>query len=327
MGIRRIWIGYQVLAAFLTILLAAPHANGLDKIPVWIDTDPACGLRANNDVDDCWALLVAINSLRFDIIGVSTVYGNVPIDEAHISAQALFEKLAVDGAKVPQLFKGAVGRLKGSEVKINNAVHGLYSTLQKRKLTILALGPLTNIALLIQNYPAAGRNIKEIIAVAGNRPDQRLFFIGQSKIVHFHDLNFKKDPAAFEMVLNSKIPLTLLPFEVAEKITLTAGDLEQMGSAGITAGWLAEDSMKWLGFWDEQFKVQGFYPFDCLAVGYLLMPDLFECNRMKAQIKWRKSIIANRSELQVQNGIKSGGNVTYCHNISASFKESLLGLL
>ena len=309
----------------VTVVLIFSNASGAEKGPVWIDTDPACGRRATDDVDDCWAILYAIKSMKFDIVGISTVFGNVSIDEAHGAVSSLLEMLASDGAQVPDYYKGS-GVEISEDTGDNNATQALYSVLKKRKLTIIALGPLTNIGILLKRHPDIAENINGIVAIAGNRPNKRRFFIGDSKLVHFHDMNFKKDPSAFEIVLNSNVPVTLLPFEVAKKVTITAEDLQVMGKKGKAEKWLAKNSQKWLQFWKSQFNTHGFYPFDCLAIGYQLMPKMFSCEIMTAQIKWRRSMFVNRSELQVSKNDDDISQITYCSDIADSFKKSLLTL-
>ena len=305
------------------VLLTFSNASGSERMPVWIDADPACGLRPTDDVDDCWAILYAIKSRKLDIVGISTVFGNVSIDEAHRTLSSLLEMPASDGEKTPVIYKGS-GVEISETADDNSATYALHSLLKKRKLTIIALGPLTNIGILLTRHPDIAENINGIVAVAGNRPNQRRFFIGDSKLMHFHDMNFKKDPKAFEVVLNSKVPLTLLPFEAAEKVTMTARDLQVLSNIGKTEKKLAKISQKWLQFWKKQFNTQGFYPFDCLAVGYQLMPQVFSCESVSAQIKWRESMFVNRNELQVSNNNEDISQITYCYDVSDSFKKSLL---
>ena len=308
----------------VSVLLLAPvNATGSDKMPVWIDTDPACGLRATDDVDDCWAILYAIKSNRLDIRGLSTIYGNVSINEAHQTASTFLQMIASEGMEVPNIYKGSGSEING-EVTDNAATRAIYSALRKRKLTILALGPLTNIAILIREHPDIARNITGIVAIAGNRPDERRFFIGKSKIMHFHDLNFKKDPMAFDVVLNSGVPLTVLPFEIASKVTVTHNDLKRMGNNGKSAKWLSQNSKGWINFWIKKFETEGFYPFDCLAVGYQIMPHEFQCEEIPVQIKWRRSRFVNRSELQVSHDLETNTRVSYCYDVSEAFKKSLL---
>ena len=66
--------------------------------PVWIDTDPACGLNATDDVDDCWALLAAFKSPEIVVRGISTVFGNVDCDTALLFMSGRKSDLNIRGA-------------------------------------------------------------------------------------------------------------------------------------------------------------------------------------------------------------------------------------
>lgn len=68
---------FMLLAMLLGIGLPASAATR-----VWIDTDPACGTGATNDADDCIALLYLLAHSGFDVVGISTSFGNTSVDEA-----------------------------------------------------------------------------------------------------------------------------------------------------------------------------------------------------------------------------------------------------
>jgi hypothetical protein len=85
---------YKVIwmMAFFVMLLAEP--SSAERLPVWIDTDPACGLEATDDVDDCWALLLALKSDAIAIRGVSTIFGNVSEERANPVARQFLDRWA-----------------------------------------------------------------------------------------------------------------------------------------------------------------------------------------------------------------------------------------
>ena len=228
---------------------------------------------------------------------------------------------------MPRIYRGANEKWRKDSSTLTDGTQALASTLHQEKLTIIALGPLTNIATLIMKYPNVVSNIKEIVAVAGNRPDKRRFFLGDSRIVHFHDLNFRKDPRAFDVVLKSGIPLVLLPCEAATKVTIHRSDLDLLSKVGGAAQWLSLTSENWFRFWAKKLKKDGFHPFDCLAVGYVIMPSLFTSETIPARIKWRKSIFFRRDALEVSHDIRDASTVTYCFDVEPRFKKNLIARL
>lgn len=314
--------------AITFLIFTASNTYGSRGLDVWIDADPACGLRAIDDVDDCWALLYAIKSKKINVKGLSTVFGNTSLEEAHQTAALFLDKIFEDGLEIPVLHKGSGSPVEKNRLVIeNDATVALYSELQKGSMSIIALGPLTNLAILIQSHPEIARNISSIVAVAGSRKNQRRFFIGNSNLIHFHDLNFNKDPIAFDIILNSDIPLTLVPFEVATKITVTPFDLQNMSEGGKSAKWLADSSKGWIDFWMNSFGTEGFYPFDCLAVGYQIMPNEYQCEMMPIKVEWHYSTFANRNQLQVSHELHHGRFVNYCYNVSRTMKNSLVSMI
>jgi pyrimidine-specific ribonucleoside hydrolase len=291
---------------------------------VWIDTDPACGLGATDDVDDCWALLAAFKSPEIVVRGISTVFGNVDCDTAHrVASNFIRRSTEEEGVAVPALYRGASEKCVPGSPRASEASHAISVALQSESLTIIALGPLTNIAMALELNPELKQKVKRVVAIAGNRPGGRRFWF-QKKPIHFHDLNFKKDPGAFEIVLASGVPVTLLPFEAAQQVTITTEDLDQVADMEGTAGWLAEASRGWLRFWEKSLGERGFYPFDSLAVMYVVLPELFFCEQIPARVIRRRSRFVVRDELAVSKNFTEGTDVSYCTKIDRNFKHNLL---
>jgi len=292
---------------------------------IWIDTDPACGHQKIDDVDDCWALLLALRSDDFDIRGISTVFGNGSGEKSYQTAIKLKQRFS-DNDIAPKIHRGADEQIDLHEPIANNASRAMASALTKEPLTLIALGPLTNIAILILNHPDKLSNIKQVIAVAGQRPEPGLgFYPGRSKLLHFHDLNFRKDSAAFEIVMNSDVPITLVPYEIASKITINQDDLTQLKSGGAPSQWLAKISEPWLDFWVSSLQAEGFYPFDSLAVALLIMPDVFTCENIPVKIEHKRSLfVPSRDKLLVSHDFSGKRQVKYCHDIKQTFKYKLI---
>ncbi len=297
-----------------------------DSVSVWIDTDPACGQGATNDVDDCWALLQAFRSPELSILGISTVFGNTDGHTAFTTATSVVQRLSGDkeASEMPPVFLGARGPEDRNDDIDTEATAALAEALRQSRVTIIALGPLTNIAAVLKRHPDRTAGIRGIVAVAGKRPDQGWFYPGSSRFLHFHDFNFRKDPAAFDVVLNSGIPLTLIPFELATKVMIRRSDLDTLLTSGAQAKWLADTSADWMGHWERRLGSDGFHPFDALAVGYVAMPDLFRCEALPAEIRWKRSRFVIRDELEVSRDLTTPTTATYCFDVDPRFKVRLM---
>lgn len=300
-----------------------PSSNG-SKLPIWIDTDPACGQSATSDVDDCWALMMALRSPELDLRGISTTFGNTKGDTAFQVARQAIGHLG--GTNRTPIYEGS--HMRGSpEWKSTQASTAISSRLHREKLTIIAQGPLTNIATVIIDDPDLVKNIDRIIMVAGKRPGD-LFHPGQQWWFHFRDFNIRKDTPAAKIVLDSGIPLVLTPFELATKVTITRSDLDKLGSGDEAAQWLRQVSQPWMSFWEDRLHKQGFHPFDALAVGYVTMPDLFHCEISPARIGFSIFLepFGLGHDLEVAQDIK-GSQVYYCSDVDLHFKDRLIDRL
>jgi inosine-uridine nucleoside N-ribohydrolase len=307
-----------------------PSLNA-SKLPVWIDTDPACGQGATNDVDDCWALMMALRSPELDLRGISTTFGNTKGETAlQVARQSItYGRHAnehLGGTERTPIYEGSHER--GSpEWKSTQASAAIASQLRREKLTMIAQGPLTNIATVIINYPDLVKNIDRIIMVAGKRPGD-LFHPGQQWWFHFRDFNIRKDTPAAKIVLDSGIPLVLTPFELATKVTIMRSDLDKLASGDEAAQWLRQVSQPWMSFWEDRLHKQGFHPFDALAVGYVTMPHLFDCEILPARIGFSIFLepFGLGHDLEVAQNIK-GSQVYYCSDVDPRFKDRLIDLL
>jgi inosine-uridine nucleoside N-ribohydrolase len=296
------------------------------RLPIWIDTDPVCGQGSTDDVDDCWALMTALRSPELDIRGISTVFGNTKGETALQTARQVVQRFGntdQSNRTSPPIYEGS--HFKGnSEWKSTKASDAIAATLLREKLTLIAQGPLTNIATLIVNHPNLVKNIERIIMVGGRRPGS-LFHPGQQWWFHFRDFNIAQDPPAAKIVLYSKIPLVLTPFELATKVTITRSDLEQLAVGDEAVRWLSQASQAWMSFWEDNLHKKGFHPFDAIAVGYLTMPDLFNCEISSARIGFSIFLepFGLGRDLEIAQDIK-GPQVYYCSDVNQRFKDRLI---
>ncbi|MCP4296207.1 MAG: nucleoside hydrolase [Proteobacteria bacterium] len=292
---------------------------------VWIDTDPACGFSASSDVDDCLALVMALNSPELNIRGVSTIYGNEELEVSQKTIGTLWNLMRdhMGEKSLPPVYRGAYHNHSRSMEK-TAATFALVEALQNEKLTIVALGPLTNIAALLHHYPELKSQIKSIIAIAGKRPNER-FYPGENRLTIMRDFNFKKDRTSFASVFKSDVDLTLVGFEAASHIKLTSVDLRELDAGSAVSKWLSRQSLGWLKLWNETFENNGFYPFDSLAVGYAIDPAYLNCQRMNARIKNLNFVFwESPHEIEVSHQFSDQRAVTFCLKPKKSFHPFLL---
>lgn len=234
---------------------------------VWLDVDPAAGIP-NKDVDDGLAMIQAFHSPELCVRGVSVVFGNAPLEPGLEIGREVVARFGPPGLQV------AAGAASADQLGARSeAVDALAAELARRELVILALGPVTNVASLLQLHPELHERIARILIVAARRPGQH-FRTGEKPHVPFRDFNFESDPDAMAVLLESDVELVFAPWEVSSHLFLRAGDLAELGASGPSGAWIAEKSRSWLRLWRRSFDVDGFNPFDTLAVGYATHPEL-----------------------------------------------------
>ncbi len=317
-----------MIALGLALVATAPAPASAQPQRVWIDTDPAIG-EPERDVDDGFALLQAFRSPELNIRGVSVVFGNAPFDQGLPIAQGLVRQWGPEGLRV---FGGASSaEARGKET---DATRALAETLRQGPLTILALGPATNVATLLERHPELAKRIVRIVAVAGRRPGQR-FRTGTVNVRGHRDFNFELDPEAFRVVIASKVPLVLTPFEISSQVWIEAADIDRLATGPPAARALAAPAKAWLGLWQRLFSVNGFNPFDTLAVGYVVSPNGFACESLPIEIQtlpdditepgMQGTTVSSKPYLLVSDSIKSSPRrALYCSTPPARFKSDLL---
>lgn len=296
---------------------------------IWVDTDPSVACRGC-EVDDGYALLHLLANLDvagtgYSLAGVSAVFGNASLETTWIVAQQLLESASVPGV----VHAGAAGPEElGND---SPALRAMASALRANQLTLLALGPLTTIASLILRHPDLCSQIRQVVAVAGRRPGQKL---EESAWGPPHrDFNFELDPEAFSVVLRSGIPMTLVPWEAARDFWVEAADLNFLASGSPASQWLAAASWDWLQLWQSKYRVHGFHPFDALAGGFLTHPDLFDREVLPARIK----VVSNdrnlagepsrKPMLLVSRAFRRAPRVVYVTGVRPEFKALLLAAI
>lgn len=202
-----------------------------------IDTDPG--------LDDALAIMLAVKSNAFTIQAITTVCGNTSVENATRNAMWILKTLEVNS--IP-LYSGSNRPLRRElETAQIHGTSGLAGINPKNKpsltknavtkiieiaktnpnITIIALGPLTNIAKAIRKDPETMRTIKEIIimggaiAVAGNK----------NRVAEF---NMFVDPEAADIVFRFPIKKTLVPLDACNQVDLTLDDFKKIKNPKIS---------------------------------------------------------------------------------------------
>ncbi|MFC6170928.1 nucleoside hydrolase [Loigolactobacillus jiayinensis] len=249
---------------------------------VIIDCDPG--------IDDSLALMLAVASPEFDIIGITIVCGNVPTGLGAENALKILQQ--AQRLDIP-VYLGATQPLKREYVSAQDthgmdglgeselpnvttvrphvgAIGFLNHTLQANSdVTVIALGPLTNIALALQQEPAAWQHVSEFVSMGGS-------FHSPGNCSPVAEYNYWCDPdAAQQVYAKMPVPIKMIGLDVTRQIVLTPSLLAYAQRVNpVVGGFIAQITKFYFDFHWQQERVIGCVINDPLAVAYALDPSL-----------------------------------------------------
>lgn len=308
---------------------------------LWIDTDAACGYGPRTDPDDCFAIALLAHASDLRIIGISTVFGNAPRDAVERTTAELAARLWAEVGRPLPVYSGSAGPFAEAASSAKTPAHeALTAALEEGPLTVVALGPLTNLAAVLRERPALRSRVARLVAVMGRRPghifhpaegaDAGILF-GHGPV--FRDFNFVMDRRAAAQIVALNLPTSLIPYDAARGIEITAGDLDRLAESGGTMSWVVERARPWLGYWHEDIGRPGFYPFDLLAAAYVVEPHRFRCAPVDLWVGedatlfipfWRPTALLVGQGDAGFGKPRAVGSALYCAKTAPNLKRALL---
>lgn len=299
------------------LLLASGCVQQAPPRAVWLDVDPAV-MRGGHEPDDGVAMVQAFHAPELQIRGVSVVFGNAPLDTAYPIAREVAARFGPAGLDV---HRGAAA----PSLEPTPASRALAAALAEAPLTVLALGPATNIAAVLSERPDLAGRIETVVLVIGRRPQAPLNFPGGGP--NMLDFNFELDPEAAEIVLSIGAPVVLVPFELAAKLPVTAEDWAGLRDTAF-GEFFREPIGDYLDWFEENTGRRATYPFDSYAVSWLLTPDLLRCDRASVAIRQGPADAPSDSgetkPWLVRVPSADGWPVAWCHTPAPGLKHELL---
>ena len=205
---------------------------------VIIDCDPG--------IDDAMAIMNAVNSSNIEVKLISTVSGNLTIEETMKNALKLVEIFGVnipvaEGAREPikrqpvyagmaQGTKGMGGytfptpKTKPFVLKSPDALHYFLCENPAKNTTLLCMGPMTNIENLLKKYPESRDLISRIVFMGGSKDEN-------GSTVPYREFNVAYDPEAMQIVFDSHIPLVMVPMELGHIAYFTLEEQQKIKRA------------------------------------------------------------------------------------------------
>ncbi|URE46729.1 Inosine-uridine preferring nucleoside hydrolase [Musa troglodytarum] len=255
-----------------------------ERKKIIIDTDPG--------IDDAMAIFVALNSPEIEVIGLTTIYGNVYTTLATRNALHLLE--VAERSDVPVAEGSHVTIMKGTKLRIADFVHGSDGLgnqnfpppkgkaidesaatflIEKAsqfpgEVTVVALGPLTNIALAIENDPEFPKKIGQIVILGGA-------FCVNGNVNPAAEANIFGDPDAADIVFTCGADILAVGINVTHQVVLTDADYEKLAqSESKLAQYLCKILGIYFSYHREAYAIKGVYLHDPTALLAAVNPSL-----------------------------------------------------
>jgi inosine-uridine nucleoside N-ribohydrolase len=253
---------------------------------VIIDTDIGLG-TTNAEIDDGLALSYAFSKSKdMRIAGITTVFGNVVGNQTYKNVLNLLRAFNLGNIRAE---KGALKPLRDQqqvEPSAEAAAELVIEAVQTNpgQITLVCIGPLTNIAAALIMEPNLARNIKEVYIMGGA-------IEVPGNVTPTAEFNIYSDPIAAKIVFNSKMPMTLIPLDVTTKTLLMQKHLNELKSVGGSKiGYLVKWVEPWLRFQEQTLKLGGGNLHDPLTVAIAIDGTLAKMKQMNVDVETKGDI-------------------------------------
>jgi inosine-uridine nucleoside N-ribohydrolase len=272
---------------------------------VLIDTDPG--------IDDAMAIFYALASPELDVVGLTSVFGNAHVSVCTTNALKLLE--IADRAHIPVAkgaerplampYRGPVAFVHGTDgqgdVHLSpptatpqpiDAAHFMIQAAMNApgEITLVALGPLTNVALAMLIEPTFSSHLAGIVLMGGNAHCG-----GNASPAA--EANILNDPEAADIVFGADCPIVMAGLDVTEQIRMTSADIAQISTFGTArAQHLAAITPFYANFYRGRTGLDGILVHDSTTISYLLAPQLFTWIEQPVRVDCGRSFCRGKTQ-------------------------------
>ena len=299
-----------------------------------IDTDPG--------QDDAVAILLALASPEeIEVLGITAVAGNVPLDLTAKNARIICE---LAGKVDVPVFAGC-DRPLGRDLVTAEHVHGktgldgpnlpdptmplqdghavdyIIDTLRSAEpgtITLCPLGPLTNIAMALEKAPDIAERIHRIVLMGG-----AYFEVGN--ITPAAEFNIYVDPQAAEIVFKSGVDIVVMPLDVTHKALVTKARNDAFRALDTPVGIAVAQMTDFFERFDkEKYGSAGAPLHDPCVTAYLIRPDLFTGRRVNVEIETQSELTLGMTVADWWGVTDRAPNALFIGNLDAAGFFALL---
>jgi purine nucleosidase len=281
-----------------------------------LDTDPG--------IDDALAILLAAASPEVELAAVTVTGGNCPLDQGVRNALAVLATIRSDvpvvpGVALPLIRPPYTAEETHGDTGLGNArlpepltaaaaEHAVDRMVREimtaaEPVTLVAVAPLTNVALAIRREPRIVERVHEVIVMGG-----AIDVPGNT--TPLAEFNVYVDPHAAHIVLHSGLPLTLLPWDVTSRVLFTQAHVDALLAIPSPVTRLIADATSfYIDFHLRYFGYAGCSLNDPCAVALAFQPDLAECQSIYVDVEINSETSIGKTMADVNNVWKRPPNV------------------
>ncbi|GGO71426.1 nucleoside hydrolase [Bowmanella pacifica] len=257
-----------------------------------IDTDPG--------VDDALAIIMAANSPELEVLGLTTVFGNVSVEQATTNALILSDFASYDipvykGEAVPMTrtpapyadfvhgddgFGNINWPVSNKQAQNQSAVDFIIEQVRKHpgEITLVPLGPLTNIARVLEKAPDIAGLVKEVVLMGGAARHC-------GNVSPVAEANIMGDPHAADKVFTADWPVVMIGLDVTSQVLLKQDDMQKIADKNPQQGeFLRQACDFYIDFYQQTLGIAGCMVHDPSTIAYLLDPTLFEIEEGRIRV-------------------------------------------
>jgi len=306
----------------------------MKKRPVILDCDPG--------QDDAINILLALAAPEeLDLLGITTVAGNVPLEKTQRNARIICE---LAGKGEVRVFAGCAAPMRrplftaeyvhgregidGTEIREptmplqkKHAVDFIVETLMESEddsITLVPTGPLTNVASALVKEPRAASKIREIVMMGGAMREG-------GNVTPSAEFNIYVDPHAAKIVLGCGRPLVVLGLDVTHQVLATPPRIAAIDALGTKVARSVTGMLEYFNRHDtEKYGVEGGPLHDPCTVAYLLAPEIFRTKRVNIEVETDSELTMGATAVDFWRVTDREPNAEWVHEVDADGFFALL---
>lgn len=286
----------------------------MNKRKIILDCDPGH--------DDAIAMMLAFTNLKIDLLGITIVAGNQTLEKTLKNGLNVCQRLGIQTPVYAGMSKPLVRQqivaddihgetgLDGpvfEELKLKendkHAVQYIIDTLLESDgdISLVPVGPLTNIATALRLEPRIKDKIQEIVLMGGA--------YGTGNTTPSAEFNIFADPEAAHIVFSSQVPIVMMGLDLTNQTVCTPSVITRMENIGNDAGQLFSDIMNFtLKTQYEAFGLRAGPIHDATCVAYLINPEIFTMKDMYVEVNTQEGNCYGRTVCDELNVLKKQTN-------------------